>query len=124
MSDFIDGMRLVIGDKLKELEPLVLEYNMLLKQKEITDAWQAERDKLSRKRAKPSIDAVKDYINGLEYDTFDALGLADQFGQNRAWASRIIRGLVETEYIESFGLRKWRRRMVRTGRAKLRVATM
>jgi uncharacterized protein YPO0396 len=124
VSDFIDGLRLVIQQRASELRPLVDEYENLLKQQEITDAWQAERDALKVVKAKPTMHACKIYISGLEYEAFTPTQLADHFGQQRPWAKRVIATLGHEGYIEEFGKGAYRKRMIRTGQARLRVATM
>lgn len=128
MSEFIEGLRLVIKARAEELAPKVKEYQMLLEMQEITDAWLAEREATAkaltlRARPKPTGAEVRKWIEDLQHDAFSKQRLADEFGMNTAWATRTLRRMQDDEYLERFGNGLFRQPPKRTGSTRLSVVT-
>lgn len=123
MSEFIEAMRAQIATRLTELEPKVVEFQMLLEMQELNEQWKAAFAQRARQQNLPKREEIRQWVRKLEYEPFSRFQLAHEYGQTRTWASRVIRGMLDDGFIEEFGNGLFRQTMQRTGQARLRVTT-
>jgi len=121
--------KVMIEERLAELEPAVNEYLILVEKQEIIEAAFKEIERLKKKLAEvqrpPATKTnVNKWARALDPDEIvRAADLAAEFDQSRVWAERNLRRMVEEKIMEKWGRGQFRLVPDRAGEAKLHVVT-
>jgi hypothetical protein len=126
----LEEVRRDIPLRMAELQPAVDEYARLEETMNILDRWQKDRDRLKAKiasleTAKPTTrQRVEAFILDQEAGvTFRPRDMIRELELSQFTINRWLSTMVEENKLEKFGRGLYRRPLVKTGEAKLRVVT-